>query len=53
VLGDTGKDIGKPDLWVNVVEARGRDELVEDRGPLSAAMRAGEELSLAAERDAR
>lgn len=52
MLGDASEDIGEPGLRVDIVEPRGLNECVEDRGTLAAAIGTTEQPGLAAERDA-
>lgn len=44
------EDIGEPELLIDIVEAGGLDERVEDGGPLSAAIRAAEDPGFVAQR---
>ena len=41
-IGDTGEDVGEPDLGIDVVEATGRDHRQHDGGTIGAALGAGE-----------
>src|SRR3984893_19363014 len=41
-IGDTGEDVGEPDLGIDVVEATGRDHRQHDGGTIGAALAAGE-----------
>lgn len=52
VASDAGEDVGEPCLRVDVVEAGGLDERVEDGGALTAAVRAAEQPCLPPERHA-
>ena len=52
VIVDAGEHVGKPGLRIDVVEPRGLDQRVHHRGPLAAAIGAGEQPGLASERDA-
>ena len=49
---DPREHVGEPGLWVDVVEARGLDQCVHHSGALAAAIGAGEQPGLAAERNA-
>ena len=42
-VGDPGKHVGKPGLWVDVVELCRHDQRHHDGGALGAALRAGEQ----------
>jgi hypothetical protein len=52
VIGDPGQDIGEPSLRIDVVELGGLDQREHDRGTLAAAVGAGEQPCLTAQRDA-
>ncbi len=46
-IGDPGEDVGQPDLGIDVVYLGGDDQAVHEGGPLSAAVRTGEQPGLA------
>ena len=52
MVGDAGEHVGEPGLRIDVVELGGDDQAVDDGGALAAAVGAGEQPCLAAERDA-
>jgi hypothetical protein len=52
MVGDAGEHVGEPSLGVDVVELGGGDRAVDDGGALTSTIGAGEQLRLAAERDA-
>ena len=43
MVGYAGKDMGEPGLRIDIVELGGDDEAVHERGPLPAAVGAGEQ----------
>src|SRR5260221_310848 len=51
VIVDAREHVGKPRLRIDIVEARGLDQRVHHGGALAAAIGAGEQPRLAAERD--
>jgi hypothetical protein len=51
VIVDAGEHVGEPSLRVDVVEPRGLDQRVHHGGALAAAIGAGEQPRLAAERN--
>jgi hypothetical protein len=52
MLGDERQNVGQPGMRIDVVELAGDDQTVEQRRALAAAIRTGEQPSLAAERQA-
>ena len=48
-VGDAGKHIGEPGLWVDVVELRRHDQRRDRRSPIGTALRAGEQPGATAE----
>ena len=51
VIGDPGQHVGEPGLRIDVVELGRLDQREHDRGALAAAIGAGEQPRLAAERN--
>jgi hypothetical protein len=47
VIGDAGEDVAQIDLRIEIVEGRGLDEGIENGGPATAGVRAGEQVVLA------
>lgn len=50
MAGDAGEDVGEPGLRVDIVEAGGLDQGVEDGGALTAAVRTAKQPCLPPER---
>src|SRR5947209_4887806 len=42
MIGDTGQDVGEPSLWIDVVEATGRDHRQHDGGTVGTTLATGE-----------
>jgi hypothetical protein len=51
VIGDAGQHVGEPSLGIDIVEFGGVDQREHDRGALAAAIGAGEQPGLAAQRN--
>ncbi len=49
VIGYVADDIAKPRLWIDVVQASGLDERIDDSGAAAAFIRAGEQIVLSSE----
>ena len=50
VIGDAGDDIRKPGFRVDVIEARGFDQRIDDRRPSPAFVGAGEQIVFSTQR---
>src|SRR5262249_49332448 len=50
-VAEAGEHVGEPGLRIDVFELRGRDQRIENRGPASAFIRAGERAVAATDRE--